>query len=151
MEQTISNFYNLSSKLCNRTFQAHPLGLNWDKIESLSRGIYMDIQFPIIFKQAQGNRLEDMLDTGTVCLYLISERLRTLLQNGGLSGWQTFDIKLLTKDDREIAGYYGFAITAAATGLTLTKGKLLKNSFCPTGRCGIIEKGFISGLTNGTA
>ena len=84
---------------------------------NLILGNYEGIKFPLIFKVFQGTRWNDVVNTGWPSLYLISERMKNLLEENNLTGWQTFPVKVLDKKDNEITGYYGFSVTGRCNAL----------------------------------
>ncbi len=55
--------------------------------------------------------MKDILGTGTATLFLISEKFCSLLKDADLTGWQTFEVKVLDKKGIEVPGYYGLSIT----------------------------------------
>ncbi len=112
----MKDFFDFSSKLLSSTFQAGPIELKKDEngIDdeyNLIKGIYNGINFPVIFKQDSGKKLTDVLDTGWSPLYLISDRMKSILEDCQITGWKMFPIKLYNKKKNEILGYHGFSIT----------------------------------------
>ncbi|MFM9709676.1 hypothetical protein, partial [Streptomyces galilaeus] len=69
------------------------------------------------FKQKQEGKFNDILDTGWANLFLISETLKTILENHKLTGWNVFPIKLYDLRGKEIDSYYGFSVVGHC-GLT---------------------------------
>ena len=53
------------------------------------------------------------MNTGWPNLYLISARMKAILEENGLTGWQTFPIKLYNIEGHEIIGYHGFSIATS--------------------------------------
>ena len=91
----IENFYNFGSKLSMNTFHASPIGLSeeiagkeFDE-NRLIKGDYRHIELPVIFKQSTGKNFHDMLDTGWPSIYLISDKMKNILEQNKLSGWKT--------------------------------------------------------------
>jgi hypothetical protein len=108
-----SDFFDFCSKLVLSTVQVCPVGLKKDEngvIEqrNLVKGKYKGVDFPVVFKQESGKKLTDILDTGWVSLYLISDRMKSILEENNLTGWKTFDIQIYDKKKNEICGYYGW-------------------------------------------
>src|ERR1700722_20078064 len=100
------NFFDFMSQPASTTVQAHPTDLNIDCLK-LIKGNYQGIDFPVFFKQEYGNKLYDILDTGFPGLFIISERMRKILEENNLTGWKVFPIKLYDKKGNEIADYHG--------------------------------------------
>lgn len=131
-------FFSFSSKLISSTFQAAPIGLKTDKNGvddhlNLAKGRYRDIDFPVIFKQEYGKNLTDLLDTGHASLYLISDRMKTILEEKDLTGWQTFPIILYDKKGVEIRGYNGFSIIGHCAPIDYEKSEIIEKRRVPTG------------------
>lgn len=150
---SIDKFYMLSSKLSSTTIQAHAMGL--DKIMfsdnsaaewHLISGDYSDISFPVLFKQQYGNQLRDLLDTGWPSLFLISNRLRAVLEESALTGWATFDIRILDKQGQAIMGYHGLSITGRCGMIDYSRSEIIERPLVPNGSPVRYYKGLYIGL-----
>ena len=85
----INDFFDLRIQLLSTTVQAHAIGLKradngMHEEWNLVKGNYKGINFPLTFKQDEGKNLRDILDTGRPCLYLISDRLKDILESNKL-------------------------------------------------------------------
>jgi hypothetical protein len=134
----ISDFFDFHSKLLSSAFRAHAIGLKKDEkgIDEhwkLIKGEYLGIDFPVTFKQKCGKKLTDILDTGWPGLYLISDRMKTILEENKLTGWKTYPIKLLSKNGNEIPGYHGFSITGHCGPIDYEKADIFEKRLVPTG------------------
>ena len=81
----IKEFYIIDSKLLSSTVQAHPFGLkestnNFSTEWNLILGNYSNVSFPIVFNKKYGQKLEDIIDTGWPSLYLISDKMKSILE-----------------------------------------------------------------------
>lgn len=129
----IEKFYTFSSKLSSSTIQAHVISLS-DKEDSsglfdqhrLIQGEYDGISFPVIFKQEYGKKLEDVLDTGWPSLFLISDKMKAILEESALTGWQTFEVRLLDKKGQELQGYHGLSITGRCGKIDFSKSEIIE-------------------------
>ena len=119
-------FFDFSSRLLKKNITALPVDREIDRFK-LVKGKYDGIQFPIVFKQNDGKNITDILDTGSVNLYLISDRTKDLLEANSITGWTTYPIRLYDKKGGEILGFHGFSVT----------GKCGKRDFS---KCEIIRK-----------
>ncbi len=131
-------FFDFRSRLLSSTIQAHAVELGQDENGTnnhwnLIKGIYYGIDFPVIFKQECGKNFLDILDTGWPCLYLISDKMKLLLENNHLTGWKVFPIKLYDKKDNEILGYYGFSITGHCGPTSYAKSEIIEKRLVPNG------------------
>lgn len=115
----IETFFDFASRSLSSALQAHAIGLKTgvngkDEHWNLIKGIYQGIDFPVIFRQDEGKKLTDILDTGWPNFYLIADRLKNILKDNNLTGWQTFAIKLYDKKEEEIIDYHGFSVLGSS-------------------------------------
>jgi hypothetical protein len=134
----MKRFFRLGSKLLSSTFQAGPVNLKEDEDGisdhlNLIEGKYNGINFPVIFKQDYGKNLTDILDTGHAGLFLISNRMKKILEDDQLTGWKTFSIKLYDKKENEILGYHGFSVTGHSSPINYEKSEIIEKRRVPTG------------------
>lgn len=132
------NFFDFRSRLVMSTVQAHAIDLKKDENGTanewnLIKGIYGKIKFPVNFKQDTGNNFADILDTGWPSLHLISDRLNSILKDNGLTGWQTFPIKLYDKRGKEITGYRGFSIIGQCGPKNYDSCEIIEKTLVPNG------------------
>ena len=106
----ISDFENLRGNFQPKVIQAHPQNLPGSP-ERLFAGDYTGIDFPVVFKQEFGQKLADVIDTGTPYILLVSDKFMDVLIGSAFTGWKTFDAKLTDKKGMEIEGYHGLSIT----------------------------------------
>ena len=76
----------------------------------LLRGEYEYYSFPIVFRQFEGSRLRDFLNTGDPPVYLVSNRVLSLLRENRITGWERYPIILFDKKNNLIDGYSGFSV-----------------------------------------
>ena len=111
----IKDFYTLESKSLPTTFVAslHLPDSTFSQAQKLLRGEYAELERPVTYLHVpeKGSKLKDLLQTDYEGLYLISERLRSLLEAHELSGWKTYPVALLDAREKEIQGYCGLSIT----------------------------------------
>ena len=69
------------------------------------------IGFPVVYHQFEGKRMCDMLDMrfDGHC-FLISDRMKQLLEDNLITGWKTYPVLLFDKKGDEITGYNGFTV-----------------------------------------
>jgi hypothetical protein len=148
----IKDFYEFGSKLTSSTIQAHPFNLSKreegveDAGRKLIKGDYHGIEMPVIFKQMYGKNFCDILDTGSVSLYLISDKMKNLLIEEKISGWQVYPIKLLTKKGIEISGYHGFSITGRCGTIDYKQSEIIEKRSVENGPLSKYYKGLHIGL-----
>ncbi|MEM0941183.1 MAG: DUF1629 domain-containing protein [Bacteroidota bacterium] len=153
----IKDFYSFESKLVSSTVQVHPVGLKefspidpdksypYDE-NRLIQGDYTGISFPVVFKQEYGNKLQDVLDTGWASLYLISDKMKAVLEDNSLTGWKTFAVKVLDKKGQEIKGYHGLSITGRCGQIDYNKSEIIEKRLAPNGPLVKYYKGLYIGL-----
>ena len=153
MKMSIEKFYTFSSKLSSSTVQAHAISLS-DKEDNarlfdqhrLIQGVYEGISFPVIFKQEYGKKLEDVLDTGWPSLFLISDKMKAVLEENALTGWKTFGVKVLDKKGQEIQGYHGLSVTGRCGKIDYSKSEIIEKRLVPNAPLGKYYKGLHVGL-----
>ena len=124
----IRKFFDVSGDIVSTTFTAEPNlwseyiakseyskahDLQW----SLCYGEYGEISFPVVFHQDRhhyGTKKRDVLNPGFIHLPLISDRLKTLLEESGMTGWQCYPIELYDKRGNRVYGYNGLSIIGRA-------------------------------------
>ena len=131
----MESFYEFDSKLVLSTVHASPQSLKNEGNEELEliRGNYQNINFPIIFKQTDGKKFTDILDTGFPNLYLISSRMKKILEENNLTGWKTYPIIFYDKKGNEVLDYHGFSITGRCLELSYNKSRIGEKRRVPTG------------------
>ena len=150
----IKEFYDFGDKYVSSTIQVHAVALNRDRNENseysdkqmLLLGNYSGITFPVVFKQEYGKKLQDMLGTGWAGFYLISDNMKTVLEDNNLTGWKTFAVKVLTKKGEEIEGYHGLSITGRCGAIDYSKSEIIEKRMIPTGPLAKFRKGLHVGL-----
>ena len=76
----------------------------------LSLGRYPDwLKFPVVFRYYEGKKIRDIIETGWSGCFLISDRMKELLEQEQLTGWKTYPILLFDKLGNEMPGYHGFS------------------------------------------
>ncbi|MGG5506149.1 MULTISPECIES: hypothetical protein [unclassified Myroides] len=127
-----NQFYTFSSKLSSSAIQAHAISLNKEEDENgffdqhkLIQGAF-EGDYPIVFKQEYGSKLEDVLDTGWPSLFLISNQMKILLEENKLTGWSAFSVKLLGKNNKEIDGYHGLSIQGRTGKIDFSQSKIIE-------------------------
>ena len=137
-KNNINVFFDFRSQFLSSTIQAHAVGLQKDANGindqwKLIKGTYKDINFPVTFKQKHGKKFTDILDTGWPSLYLISDKTKTVLEEGHLTGWKTFPIKLYDENGNDIPGYHGFSITGKCSPVTYESCAIIEKRMIPNG------------------
>lgn len=146
-------FYRIDSKLSSSTFQAHSIGLDkvlfTDNLAAewhLILGDYSGISFPVIFKQEYGKKLQDLLDTGWPSLYLISDKMKAVMEENALIGWKTYAVKVLDKQGQTIQGYHGLSITGRCGKIDFRKSEIIEKRLVPNAPLGKYYKGLHVGI-----
>jgi predicted aspartyl protease len=155
---SIKDFYSFGSKLVSSTVQVHAVGLKeffpvdpdktypYDE-NKLIRGDYTGISFPVVFKQQDGDKLQDVLDTGWSSLYLISDKMKAVLEENEITGWKTFAVKVFDRKEQEIKGYHGLSITGKCGPVDYNKStEIIEKQLVPNGPVVRYGKGLYVGL-----
>ncbi|MCM5663622.1 imm11 family protein [Galbibacter mesophilus] len=104
-------------------------------------GDYDNISFPVTFVQDNGAKLREVLDTGYANLFLISERLKNILNQYKISGWLDFEVELFSKKGEIIPKCYGFSVIGRSGRLNFEKSDLVEKILVPGGIPAIYYKG----------
>ncbi len=128
----INCFFDFGSKLASSTIQAHPIELEIDHLK-LMKGDYSGVNFPVVFKQEYGKKFNDILDTGYAGFYIISDRMKSVLEENRLTGWNVFPITLYDKKGKEISGYHGFSVIGHCGPVIYKKSEIIEKRLVPTG------------------
>ena len=76
----------------------------------LMSGEYPDwLEFPVTYHQFDGKKLRDLL-SWSHHPYLMSERVKQLLEDNHVTGWKAFPIRIYDKKGNIISGYHGLSI-----------------------------------------
>ena len=129
----MKNFFDFNSKMVLSNVFAPPIGLNIDDNLKLIKGDFTNIDFPMRFKQHFGKKLNDILDTEHPGFYLISDRMRTILEAAKLTGWKTFPIVLYDKHWDEIPNYHGFSTTGKSGPISYDNCEIIEKRYVPNG------------------
>ena len=138
----LNDFFSLDSNFKNSNIQVFaieldtipdPLGDKTSDHNRLIFGEYNEIHFPVIFEHKYGKNFFDILDTGWCSLFLISERMKNILEENQLTGWKIFSIKIYDKKRNEIFGYHGFSVTGRCIQLDYKKSEIIEKQMVPTG------------------
>lgn len=128
-------FFDFDSKYLPSTINTKAFDLKKDDKGisfhwNLIKGNFNGIEFPVTFEIQSGKNFLDILDTGWPSLYLISDRLKTILEENKLTGWIAFPIKLFDKNHNLISGYYGLSVRGVCSQIDYEP-------------CDIIEKRYV--------
>lgn len=117
-------FFVLASKLASKTLLVSPKSLpaalgteTVGAISNLRRGLLAELEEPVTFHHKTGTRADDLLDTGFVSLYLISNKFRDILDGANVCGWQPFAAMIQLKNGSRLDGYCGLSITGKCEGM----------------------------------
>jgi len=141
-------FYYFQSNLLSSTIQVSAVGLKTIPKKGglfpewrLISGDYEDFSFPIVFKQEFGKKNEDLLDTGWPNLYLISDKLKSVLVDNNITGWKTFEVIVLDKKGSEIEGYHGLSIIGRCGPIDFDKSEIIHKQLAPNAPISTYYKG----------
>jgi hypothetical protein len=133
------NFYKFKDGDSDSTFQgslvkSHKNNTSESEVyeqDRLQWGDYSYSEFPVSFIYYRGRVLKDILGVGWISLYLISDRMKKVLEEHNLTGWKTFPIKLFGKKKEEIPGYHGFSVTGRSGGIDYSGAVVIEKEVIP--------------------
>lgn len=122
---TLKDFYEFNSRNYLTTFCVHSdiwkealkrknSELAWKIYWDLELGNYEGYEFPIVFREVageSGKQMRDVLDNRSIRTYLISDRMRDLLIDNNITGWECYEIEMYDKKGNIVSGYNGFSVT----------------------------------------
>jgi len=131
---TYKDFFELNSDLSSTKFHAHLFGYNNKKNaeKRLLIGDYEGFEFPLTFKHERQHKALDILVTGPY-LYLISDRMKKILEENKLTGWNPIYVKLFDIKNNEIPGYYGFSISGRCGPVDYHKCEIIERRYVENG------------------
>lgn len=68
------------------------------------------LQFPLEFITRDGKKINNIIETRYPGCFLISEHLKRIFENEGLTGWKTYDIEIHRINGEVLPGFYGFSV-----------------------------------------
>ncbi len=93
----------------NRYFQK--FDANTFMNEKIIKGDWSRLEFPLVFHKIEnGKKLRDVLDMRYVSAYLISDRMKNILEENKITGWKSYPVVIHDKKGSIIEGYNGFSI-----------------------------------------
>jgi hypothetical protein len=101
---TLDEFFRMSNAYSRGALHFQPAEGDLD-FPAIVRG-ESEVVAPLLFKQASGSRMTDLIGTG-VAVQLFSTRFVDLLTSNGFSGWRTFAVDLMLKDGSRLPNSCG--------------------------------------------
>lgn len=101
---------------------------NWDRCCRLILGKETDV-FDIYFRQISGKTFSDVLNPASVGLFVVSERLISVLKSGDFSGWNALPIKLFDKNGAMLSGYFCLSVTGRSGPLSFENSQIFKKRY----------------------
>lgn len=148
IDMELNDYYNFDEKLLEVTVQVRRTQ-KWDwpcppdtrawigEIElkglyplyQLLMGDYRGIPLPLEFRHDCGKRYDDVIRTGFISLYLISDRFREVLEKNHFTGWKCFPVRILTKKGEEVHGYQGLSVTGRAGIIHWERSEVIQDEY----------------------
>ncbi len=72
------------------------------------------VKEPVWFKYDSGGEAKDIIFTQSVLIYLVSDRVISILKDNGITGWSTFPVYLFDEQLNPMEGYVGLSATGKA-------------------------------------
>ena len=127
-ELTMNDFYTFSSKGYLTTVSVFPElcePLMYDAAfnfmnNKIIKGDWSGFEFPLIFRQThEGKKFRDILDMRWPGAYLISDRMKGILEENGITGWKSYPVVIYDKKGGTIEGYNGFSVVGRSGPMDL--------------------------------
>jgi len=133
MKMENRNFFciYLDGKNTSITANTKDFRLNMDLYDELFYGNYENIQFPVTYKIVLGSRLHEIVSTDYSCIRLINSKVKTIFEENQFTGYKTFPVIFLDKNNREIHGYHGLSITGRAGFRNFSSSEIIDKVLTP--------------------
>lgn len=132
------NLFDLKDPLSNPPFRGKVLT---DQPAVLLRAEYSPAE-PVRVEHAMGGRPFDLIWTTYAALFLVSDRVRVLLENEGITGWRTYPVEVTDRGGVLIPGYHGFAVTGRCGPFDPSRSQMIiKPAPVPRGRAAPYRRG----------
>ncbi len=70
------------------------------------------LEFPVEYIVTENGKMTDVLEMRYPQMFLISDRIRQVFEENGLTGWKAFDVVVWKKGgEQQVTGYNGFTVT----------------------------------------
>jgi hypothetical protein len=76
---------------------------------------------PVVLQRKKGTKYYDLLEAGYVGMYVISDRMKQLLEKEKIAGWSTYDVEVYGSMNERIDGYHGLAVSGRCGPLDNSK------------------------------
>lgn len=97
---------------------------------------------PVRVEHAMGGKPQDLIWTTWAAVFLISDRVRELLEGAHVTGWKTYPVEVTDRQGAIIPGYHGFAATGRCGPIDPSRSELyLKPPPVPQGKACWHRKG----------
>lgn len=118
-----NNYYHFSSKGFLSTLAASPkifqeaIATNdWSSKRYIHDNLIFgesleSYKFPLDFIVTDGKNVNNVIEMRFVSAFLISENLKNLFEQTGLTGWKAYDVTIHKKNGEILPGFYGFSVT----------------------------------------
>ncbi len=126
-----SNFFEFSTNYIDSN-----LLVETDQIDDEKPYVYGEaaVDKPIVFEYYMGKKIYDIIDTDWVSGYLISEKIKSALEENSITGWKTYPAEVRNKKGKHIEGYSLLAVTGRSGPIDDAKGEVfLKDPPIPLG------------------
>lgn len=129
----IKDFYLFGSSFSRELVSVSNDSLDFETYGRVLKGQYEGLTFPIFFIQESGKKWNDVINAGSVGLYLLSQRFIELLKNNNISGWKSFDVVIKSKNGEEITNYFGLSIIGKGGKIDYSRSSVIEKRIVPNG------------------
>lgn len=132
-QMDLSNLYIFGSTFSQTPICVSNEKLNWETNCRIVKGDYTGVDLPVIFKQSSGKKWTDILSPNSISMYVVSQRFIELLEKTDITGWKSYPVKILDKEEKEIRGYVGFSILGRSGAVDYSKSGVYEKQLVPNG------------------
>jgi len=140
-----SKFYELSDPFATRPLRLTDAGysecITLDQIKLLSTG-QLRLDAPLKLGTFQGGQATDILWSGLVRIICISTRVRDMMVEKDVTGWDTYPVKVHDRQGIPLPAYHGLAVIGGNCRLDISRSQIVtKPRLVPQGREHEVYKG----------
>jgi hypothetical protein len=134
----LPNLYLLADPLSEAPFRG---AIRIENPPRLLRGELIPEE-PIQVLRAMGGKLTDLIWTTWAGVFLISDRVREMLESAQVTGWATYPVVVFDANGAAVPSYHGFAVTGRCGLFDPERSQLVtKPPPTPRGRPALVRRG----------
>lgn len=122
------NLYRWSDPFSKRWMRLGTHDADWLSLEKVMELVRGDLQLkePLKLRYKMGGQPADVMRSTLVSVFVISDRLKRLMESCEFTGWCTYNVEVKDKEGRLLPGYSGFCIKGHAGDRDLARAEVIE-------------------------